>query len=282
MVSPTLASQLHKAEHYTLYQWHRGADDSEYNAVPLVVHGLGGCLAWMEPFIETLNQHYPVVAGLDISLYGPSETQVGHIPSRQALLAIIQQGIQAVYEQHNKPVLLIGLSLGGLLVTHALARSAYQQPVAGVVLVSPAFKASSRSFRPKTYAQVLMRSWVTRSSSPIGLPYDITGITSDPEQQSRLRAATGCVTAMTAPSFLELLKLTISRRQFGQLNYPLLLMRADEDHICDTQAMDQEWKRWPNKQKQLVVFANVKHDLVLEPVNRQMATMIWGWQQHLV
>jgi alpha-beta hydrolase superfamily lysophospholipase len=282
MVLPLLASALNTTESHTLYQWQGGADMSPVKAVPLVVHGLGGCLAWMEPFIEALNQHYPVVTGLDINHYGPSETQVGHIPNRQVLLGIIQQGIQSVYERYNQPVLLIGLSLGGLLVTHALARSTYRQPVAGVVLVSPAFKASARSFRPKTYAQVLLRSWVTRSSTPIGLPYDITGVTSDVTQQSRLREAKGCVTSMTAPSFLELLKLTLSRRQFNQLDYPLLMMRAHDDHICDTQAMDAEWKRWPNPQKQLMIFANVKHDLVLEPVNRHMATVIKDWQHRLV
>jgi alpha-beta hydrolase superfamily lysophospholipase len=280
MISPVNASQINQSDHSTLYLWQSGSQP-EKAEIPLLVHGLGGCMAWMEPFVLELLKYYPSVVGLDVSMYGPNESETGHIPSQNALLEHVQQAIETVYTQFNRPVLLIGLSLGGLIVTHALARSTYRLPVAGVVLVSPAFKGSAQSFKFKMYAQVLYRSMVSKSAKPIYIPYDLMSITSDVTQQQMLRQSTGCVTSLTPSSFLELIKLTLSRHQFNNLNYPLYLFRAEEDPICDTAAMDAEWRRWPHKQKQLTLFANVKHDLLLEPVYPQMAAMIGLWASNL-
>jgi alpha-beta hydrolase superfamily lysophospholipase len=281
MSIPRQAETVKQIEHGTLYQWSNPAL-TDAACTPLLIHGLGGCLAWMEPFIDSLLNYYPLVTGLDNSLYGPNSLETGHISSRLHLLQAVQESVEAVHKQFNKPVVLIGLSLGGLIVSHALARATQHLPIAGVVLISPAFKGSSSSFKAKTYAQVLTRALLLKSAKPIAIPYDISSITSNVKEQERLRNATGCIRSLTADSFLELLKLTLSRRQFHRLDYPLLLMRADEDLICDVSAMDKEWQRWPHPQKQLMVFANAKHDLVLEPVYPQMASLIHGWENGLL
>jgi alpha-beta hydrolase superfamily lysophospholipase len=222
------------------------------------------------------------VYGLDVPCYGPNESRLGHIASRHALLKVIQTAITLVNQVSQRPVLLVGLSLGGLLCTHALAQQwQHPLPVKGLVLISPAFKGASASFTPKTYAQVVYHGLVTKSRQPIYIPYDITSITGDATQQARLAKGTDCVQALTAGSFLELLKLTLSRSGFRQLTYPLLLFRAETDTICDTTAMDAIWRNWPNPKKQMTIFANVRHDLVLEPVITSMAHQIGMWQTTL-
>jgi alpha-beta hydrolase superfamily lysophospholipase len=247
------------------------------DCVPLLIHGLGGCLAWMEPFIDALTQYFGTVYGLDNQLYGPNPTGIGNITHHNQLTQSVEAAIHQTYQHSGKPVLLVGLSLGALIAVHAVAGQPKRLPLAGMVLVSPAFKGAAASFKAKTYAQVLVGALLTKSTTPIGLPYDMTSITSDPEQQQRVGMASGCVRALPPGSYLQLLKLTLSRKGFDRLNYPMLMMRAAEDTICDTTAMDAEWKRWPHPNKQAIVFANVCHDLVLEPIKGLMAHHIYAW-----
>jgi alpha-beta hydrolase superfamily lysophospholipase len=266
---------------FTLWQWsapsHAGLALVQ-PVVPLLIHGLGGCMAWQTEFVHALLAHYPHVLGVDVSLYGPNPTEVGQFDSHQQLTQAIQQALTQAQQHMNMPILPIGLSLGGLIATHTVAN----MRVPGLVLISPAFKAAAASFNLGVIAKVVFKALLTQDTVPMSIPYNIEGITSNPVSRALLHNTPGCVQKLPPKSFYQLLKLTLAPLPYTQLNYPLLLLRPQQDTICDTKAMDVVWQRWPHPNRQRHIYPEAYHDLTLETVHPQVAQSIAQWSASLV
>jgi alpha-beta hydrolase superfamily lysophospholipase len=114
----------------------------------LIVHGLGENIARYEHVAAHLNRGGRHVVGYDQRGHGASEGARGGLAQPDSLLADLALVIDAVRASHPGPLLLLGHSMGGLVVARFVAGGleglpapAWFRPVDALVLSSPALDA---------------------------------------------------------------------------------------------------------------------------------------------
>lgn len=116
----------------------------------LIVHGLGEHGGRCGPLAAALNAWRWHVAAYDHRGHGLSDGPRGYIPHSDALLADLAAVIDAVREQREGPLVLLGHSMGGLVASRFVAEALAPEPAAwaraveGLVLSSPALAVRSQ------------------------------------------------------------------------------------------------------------------------------------------
>jgi alpha-beta hydrolase superfamily lysophospholipase len=279
-----------------LRQWHpvsSSEDTSPVNTPPkehsaeapiiLMVHGLGGTTDWLSPFANKLLEQNPLVFGLDIPEIGTNPTLEGHFKSRKDIIRPIEESITYLAEKHHRPVYAVGLSLGGLLVTHMAANP--PKELSGIVVISPAYKGAPETFKPGIYIKSLIRyvfekAHVLKKGS-IAIPFaeDQKDITRNPEKIRLMRETKNRIKHLSTNACVELIKLTLldTPKAVKKIQVPLMLFVAEHDRVCDPQAMFKAFEKFPSIDKRLYVFPEAMHDLTLDPEMPTMANTISDW-----
>jgi alpha-beta hydrolase superfamily lysophospholipase len=253
----------------------------------LMVHGLGGTTEWLAPFATKLLEQNGSVYGLDIPRIGLNPEKVGDFHHRSDLLGEIRDAIEHLSKEQNRPVVAIGLSLGGLLVTHTAANP--PKGLGGIVVISPAYKAASATFKPMIYVKAILRRMLEKirllkpGTIPIPFADDQSAITRNPDKIRLMRETEERITRLSTRACIELIKLTLldTPKAVKQINVPLALFVAQHDKICDPTAMMKAFEQFPSPEKKLFVFPEAMHDLTLDPEMPAMADAINAWvSQH--
>jgi alpha-beta hydrolase superfamily lysophospholipase len=231
----------------------------------LLIHGLGGCTHWFDPFAAALPAR---------QIYALELPEYGHYPVTQPLTsstdlyAVVAQSVKALAQRHQQPVVLLGVSLGGLVALHTSVQFP-DLPLKALALISPALKASPQSFDPGIYARIIGQRLFERlglaTSRYFKLPYRVDLITGDATQQARILSGDKPFDGLQTQGWMQLLRMTLFQSGFAQLTPPVALFYTQGDAVCDPRAMVRFYERLQQPQKQCVVYQGVQHDLTLEP-----------------
>lgn len=276
-----------------LRQWHSPGTPGP-NAIPpsdannkepiiLMVHGLGGTTDWLSPFATKILEHQPMVFGLDIPRIGTNPTQQGDFADRADLMKEIADSIDWLSEKYQRPVYTVGLSLGGLLVTHMAAQP--PKNLAGIVVISPAYKGAPETFKPGLYIKSLIRRVFEKArilkSGKVLVPFadDQRDITRNPNKIRLMQETPDRVRWLSTRACVELIKLTLldTPKVVKNIHVPLMLFVSQHDRICDPRAMFKAFDQFPSQDKKLCVFPEAMHDLTLDPEMPVMATTMCDW-----
>ena len=108
-------------------------------AVVLLVHGLGEHCQRYDALASYLNRAGYTVSSMDLPNHGRSDGQYGDIASFEAFEHAILGLYQRIQKQSpNKPLFLLGHSMGGLISTHLLMN--HQAKFSGALLSGPAIE----------------------------------------------------------------------------------------------------------------------------------------------
>jgi alpha-beta hydrolase superfamily lysophospholipase len=260
-----------------------GGKGTEGSPLVLMVHGLGGCTEWMGPMAAKLLEKQSLVFGLDIPRIGRNPSQIGDFEDRRDLLREVAETVQYLSQEHDRPVYALGLSLGGLLVTHVAANP--PKELAGIMVVSPAYKAASATFKPMIYVKALFKRALEKlhllTPDPIAIPYaeDQTSVTRNPEKRKLIHETPDRVNFLTPRACVELIKLTLmdTPKTSTKIQLPVVMFVAQKDVICDPQAMVNAYAKFPSQDKQLYLLNEAMHDIVLDPEMPAMADTMNAW-----
>lgn len=237
---------------------------------PLVfVPGLGGSVKYAISLLEKLIPHHGPVYSLDGRGFGLNEAlnpqpHPGHylkdfVPFIRHLQA------QGPLRPEREPIL-IGLSLGGVYVTHYVTRHAH--PFKAMVLLAPAFHPHpslfSLKFRLKNYGQVLFKGLKATTT----LPYGVRDLTRNPERYEDPHF----MEPMTLPSLYLFLADRLCQKAFARtrlIEVPTALVIPGKDVVCDPQAMAEAFRRIPSPQKAIFSYPELFHDVGQEPHDDQ-------------
>ncbi len=262
--------------------WKAGQKEQAQTAkgpVFLLVPGLGGKSEWATPLVSRLIDDHPLVYGMDTLALGDSPTAKGHLADRKDFTRELQTTIDYLTEKHQGPVYLAGISLGALVVTHLMADE--PKNVAGVVLVAPAFRPASNSFKPWFYGKVLVRYLLesVRLMTPtaVQMPYKDD---SEAEESHHLpEEVKQQISSLTASSYYQLMKLTYfeSFQKARKLLAPVFMIIPGNDTVCSPDAMKKGFNLMPSKDKSLFVFPEAHHNIIFEKYLAPMTDKINLW-----
>lgn len=284
--SKTFEVKTESGRTVTLRQWISTDPPDEKKAkspVLLLVHGLGGCSEWMSPMAAKLLEKQDLVFGIDIPRIGRNPTGIGDFADRRDLVKEVTETVQHLAAEHKRPVYALGLSLGGLLVTHMAANP--PKELSGIIVASPAYRAATATFKPMIYVKaifkrMLEKCWILKKST-IAIPYaeDQTSVTRNPEKRKMIHETPDRVNFLTSQACVQLIKLTLldTPKTSQKIHLPVIMFVAQQDKICDPQAMVDAFEKFPSKDKRVFILPESMHDVVLDPEMPLMANAINEW-----
>jgi len=136
-LSPISMTQALDGTPLAMYRWPAGRSAGQQRAVYLL-HGLNEYAGRYEHVAEWLNTRGWHVAAHDHRGHGRSGGARGTLRRADDLILDAEQRIAQFSEETGIRPILLGHSMGGMVAAHVALRA--KAPIAGLVLVSPAFK----------------------------------------------------------------------------------------------------------------------------------------------
>ncbi len=214
----------------TLFYWVQDARDAR--GVCLMVHGLGEHSGRYAHVAEALTTAGFVTWGFDLKGHGRSSGARGHWSNFQELtgeVELLLSKIQA--EQPDLPTILLGHSLGGLIVlSYALE---YDRRLAAVVASSPALELS---FKPPAFQLFLARTLgKVLPALPVQNQLDPKWLSRDPAVGAAYFSDPLVHRTITLGAYLSMRQtMEQVKNGAGRLSVPCLVLQAGEDHLVDS------------------------------------------------
>ncbi len=250
---------------------------SESSAAFLLVHGLGGHSGWFEAFARRLKIKHIFGLALDLRGFGKRKNEIGvSVNNWIEDLEIAAKYLHSL--MGNKPVFLLGNSMGALIALKACQRV---KP-SGLALLSPAFAGHPKIF-PLSYQINELVKAVIKPSSQVILPYGTELITKEEQLKIWLDNDEDRRRAVPSKVLLDLFFLTQSLRlKKINLDCPLFLITAGMDGIVDNKASEVVFRQINSPHKKKTNLPNAMHDLTLDLAVEQVANLLIDWSNSII
>jgi acylglycerol lipase len=249
--------------------------DGEVRAVLLVVHGLA---EHSGRYTNLVNRFVPLgyaVYGIDHVGHGRSEGRRLYVESFADYTEPLKTYSDMVRcWQPDKPVFLVGHSMGGLI--GALYLIAHQGELAGAVLSGPAVKAHANIPR----AVILIGRVLSVLFPRLGLvPLEAEGVSRDPAiVAAYLADPLVCRGKMTARLGAELIgAMERVGTEANRITLPILILQGGADRLVDPSGARMLYERVASTDKKLIVYEGFYHEVFNEPQRDRVLTDVEQW-----
>ena len=249
--------------------------DGVVRAILLVVHGLA---EHSGRYMNLVNRFVPLgyaVYGIDHIGHGRSEGRRLFVERFADYLEPLATYADMVRSwQPNKPVFLVGHSMGGLI--SALHLIAHQDKLAGAVLSGPSIKAPGDV--PK--AVIIIGRALSVLFPRLGLlRLEAEGVSRDPAVlKAYLDDPLVCRGKMTARLGAELLaamaRIVI---EANRITLPLLILQGGADRLVDPSGAQLLYEKVSSLDKQLIVYEGFYHEVFNEPQHDRVLSDVEQW-----
>ncbi|MBM4313800.1 MAG: alpha/beta hydrolase [Deltaproteobacteria bacterium] len=255
--------------------------EGEARAVLLIVHGLA---EHSGRYMNVVNRFVPrgyAVYGIDHIGHGRSEGRRLFVERFADYTEPLKTYVDMVRcWQPDKPILLVGHSMGGLIgVRHLIA---HQMGLAGAVLSGPAIKPPGNI----TEAVILVGRLLSILIPRVGLvpPVDAAWVCRDPAVV-KAYLADPLVFRGRIPARLgaELIA-AMERAQAGanRITLPLLILQGGADHLVDPSGAHALYGKVSSADKKIIVYEGFFHEVFNEPEHDRVLSDVEQWlEEHL-
>lgn len=246
-------------------------NSQDYRYVCLMVHGLGAHSGWFEPLASLMAKNKVKTYSFDLAGFSTGKDR----PVDSWTIWIDE--LKTVFEhiaktESDKPVLLLGNSMGALIVLGSIKDLIRKPKLA--ILLSPGFGGYRHTFTLGYKVNAIVKALLSPKTM-VKLPYSSCDITSSKSIQNAIDADKEASFSIPAGLGLELLKLTKHAIKEGKsLTCPLLLAQAGKDTIVDNDLIDKFYDGVKTSSKTRVIYEESFHDLVFENTNKALAEAI--------
>ena len=266
---------LRSADGLGLY-YRKWSQEAEPRGSIAILHGIGGHSS-QHTYSYLIDHLAPLgyaLYGLDLRGHGQSEGRRGSIDGWEDYRSDLRLLVQMINEASpDRPVFLLGQSLGGLIVLEYALR--YPQDVQGVIASAPALTVPNLSPVLVTLLKLL---------SPI-LPhlvlnpsFDLSGVSRDPEEAQKL-----VEDPLTDPKLSPRLATeTLSALEWTQahgaeLQVPLLLIHGAADPITPAQGSIAFFEKLTLEDKVLKLYEGGYHQAFIDSNREQVLADVAEW-----
>jgi acylglycerol lipase len=255
--------------------------EGDVRAVLLIVHGLA---EHSGRYMNVVNRFVPrgyAVYGIDHIGHGRSEGRRLFVERFADYTEPLKTYVDMVRcWQPDKPIFLVGHSMGGLIGARYLI--AHQMGLAGAVLSGPALKPPGNI----TAAVILVGRLLSILIPRVGLvpPVDATWVCRDPAVV-KAYLADPLVFRGRIPARLgaELIA-AMERTQAGanRITLPLLILQGGADHLVDPSGANALYEKVSSTDKKVIVYEGFFHEVFNEPEHDRVLSDVEQWlEEHL-
>jgi alpha-beta hydrolase superfamily lysophospholipase len=209
--------------------------------------------------------------------HGRSDGRRGHVRRFGDFLDDLEAVLAAVRAEHPqlKPVL-VGHSMGGLIVTAALCERA---PDVACAVTSGALLELAADFSParRLAARVLRRvaPWLSLSA---GL--DAEGLSNDPEIARAYLADPLVFKKLTASLAAELMDaVTRTAASAARVRVPLLMLHGEADPLCPVTGSRRFFEQLTVEPRRIQTYPGLRHEIFNEPEQARVFADLLDWLQ---
>lgn len=243
----------------------------------VLVHGTGEHHGRYHHVAAYLNQAGWNVYAEDLPGWGRSEGRRGHIESFEDYLSSVREWTSDALAdaKGEKPVYVMGHSLGGLIATRYVQTDKRSGELAGLILSSPCLKLKMAVPAWKAQlAQVLDRVWPTLVI-PNGITPDM--VSRDEAVQAAYKSDPLNYPKVSVRWFSELNQaMENAWADRSRLNLPVMILQAGADTVVDADAVEQFADGLPGEPK-FQRFAGLRHEILNEPEKEEVLHNIVTW-----
>jgi len=246
---------------------------TEPRAVVIVVHGLKDHSSRYAELAQKLVDKGIAVHAMDLRGHGRSAGSRAYITHFDDYLDDLGRFLDDVHQiEGDKPVILLGHSMGGAIVTlYTITR---KPALAGLVLSAPALHADVAG--PKKLGTRVIAGISPRAAV---FQLDIEKFSRDPAvvkacEDDPLVYQPGAP-VRTAKELLGAIDEIESREE--EIEVPLLVMHGSADEITDPNGSKALAEKARSRDKKLVVYPNLVHDLLHEPEKAKVMDDVVAW-----
>ncbi len=250
--------------------------EGEVRGVLLIVHGLA---EHSGRYTNVVNRFVPrgyAVYGIDHIGHGRSEGRRLYIERFADYTEPLKTYLDMVRcWQPDKPVFLVGHSMGGLI--GALHLIASQEGLAGAVLSGPAIKAPGNIAAAVIFVGRVLSVLVPR----VGLvpPVDAEGVCRDPavvrEYLADPLVYRGKITARLGAELIGAMER--ARAEASRITLPILILQGGADRLVDPSGAQSLYEKVTSSDKKLVVYEGFFHEVFNEPQHDRVLSDVERW-----
>ncbi len=249
--------------------------ESPPEAIMLIVHGLAEHSGRYMNVVKHLEPLGYAIYGIDHIGHGKSAGKRAHVERFQDFTGTLEIYVELIQNwQPQKPIFLIGHSMGGLIGTTYLLE--HQDKFSGAVLSGPSIKV------PDIISQATI---VTGKLLSILMPkmgivqLDSGGISRDPAVVAAYNndplVFLGKTTARIGAEILKAMQ-QISD-QAASLTLPLLILQGSADKLVDPSGAQMLYDMVGSKDKTIKIYDGLYHEVFNEPENARVLNDVSSW-----
>ncbi len=249
-------------------------------ATVVLVHGTGEHHGRYEHVARFLNHHGIEVVTGDLPGWGRSPGIKGHIDRFEMYLDSVEEWVEEALAEANgqRPVFVLGHSLGGLVATRFVQRYSRRSHLAGLILSSPCLelKIAVPAWKRKL-ADVLDRVWPT-----LRLPNEIEPymVTRDPDIQVQYRTDPLNYGKVSVRWFQEIGRaMEEAWQERNRLDIPMLVLQAGDDCLINPVGVERFVSGAATADLRFVCFPGLYHEVMNEPEREAVMEQIINWME---
>lgn len=260
--------------------FHHWKTEQECRAVVVLVHGLGEHCGRYQHVADAFNQNGLSLYSMDLPGHGKSSGLVGHIDSfddyQQAALTLYQQ---AKTDNPDKPIFLLGHSMGGLIATQLLIN--HQQHFAGALLSGAAIESPQQ---PPAIQVAIIKFLASIAPKLRLIKLEARGISRDSEVVEKYfndpLVGQAKLTSGFLVSMLE--AMNFCKANANKITLPIKIMHGGDDNITSPEGSEWLFNHISSEDKDLVIYNGLYHEIFNEPEQQQVIDDTIGWiNKHL-
>lgn len=249
--------------------------EGEVRASILIVHGLGEHCGRYTNVVNYLVPKGYALYGFDLPGHGKSGGVREYVSTYDDYTETLTANYQRVREtQPDKPIFLLGHSMGGLIATAYLVD--HSEDFTGAVISAPAILIPDFV----TKFTVLLGKVLSKIAPKAGvLGLDANGVSKDPAVVEAYindpLVFHGKTTARLSAELLD--KLFWVNENMETITTPLLIVHGGEDKLANPKAAQLLYDHASSKDKTLKVYDELHHEVFNEPEREQVLGDVSAW-----
>ena len=250
--------------------------EGEVRAVLLIVHGLA---EHSGRYMNLVNLFVPLgyaVYGIDHIGHGRSEGRRLFVERFADYTEPLKTYVDMVrLRQPERPVILIGHSMGGLIGARYLI--AHQMDLGGAILSGPAIKPPGNI----PAAVIVVGRMLSAFAPRLGLvpPVDATWVCRDPAVvKAYLADPLVCRRRITVRLGAELIAaMERARAEANRITLPILILQGGADRLVDPSGANALYEKVSSTDKKVIVYDGFFHEVFNEPERDRVLTDVERW-----
>ncbi len=246
-------------------------------AILVIIHGLGEHSGRYGNLIDALQNKGIAIYGLDHRGFGRSGGKRGHVDSFMDYIYDIKIFINMIKDkQSNKPIIMLGHSMGGVLaLKYALTHA---EDLDALILSSPGLVPAIEVPTWKKNLAIFLSSRIPSLTMPSGL--DATTISRDKEVVKKYLDDPLVHDKVTPRFYVEMMN-TIQEciNRCNEIKLPLLVFHGTADALVLDEASKIVYQKASSKDKTLKLFEGLFHETMneLEADRKKVLKVITDW-----